>query len=115
MSRTTGFISFVGLEELQARLRENVRLEDVKQMVKYHGSQMQQTAKIICPHRSGDLARSITLEIKDGGFTAEVAPHMNYAGYVEWGTRYMEAQPYIRPAYMQESARFKAELARLVR
>ena len=115
MSRTSGFISFVGLEELQARLRENVRLEDVKTMVKYHGSQMQQTAHDLAPNDTGRLQDSIKLELTDGGFTAEVAPHTDYAAYVEYGTRFMEAQPYIRPAFMQESARFKAELARLVR
>ena len=51
----------------------------------------------------------------DNGLTAEVAPHTNYAGYVEWGTRFMNAQPYVRPAYMQESERFKEDLSKLMK
>ncbi len=47
--------------------------------------------------------------------TAEVAPGMNYAAYVEYGTRYMAAQPYMRPAFMQQSERFKADLAKLMK
>ena len=105
----------MGLEELQARLKENVKLEDVKNVVKYRGAQLQDVAQTICPRDSGELARHITLEITDGGYTAVVEAHKDYAGYVEYGTRYMEAQPYMKPAYMQESARFKEDLSKLVR
>ena len=76
---------------------------------------MQNVSQEICPRDTGTLSRSITLEMTDGGMTAEVAPHTNYAAYVEYGTRFMDAQPYMRPAYMQESARFKADLAKLMK
>ncbi len=104
-----------GFKEFQVKLKDNVKLDDVRRAVQYHGSQMEQTAKKICPNRHGHLQGSITLKERDGGFTAEVAPHMNYAGYVEWGTRYMAARPYIRPAFMQESQRFKEDLKRLMK
>ncbi len=42
-----------GFEELQARLKKNVKLEDVKVVVQYHGSQMQQTAHDLAPNRTG--------------------------------------------------------------
>ena len=76
---------------------------------------MQDVAQTVCPRQTGNLADSITLEIMDNGLTAEVAPHTNYAGYVEWGTRFMNAQPYVRPAYMQESERFKTDLSKLMK
>lgn len=104
-----------GFEELQARLKKNVKLENVKVVVQYHGSQMQQTAHDLAPNRTGQLQRSITHEERDGGFTAEIAPHTNYAAYVEYGTRYMAAQPYMRPAFMQQSERFKSDLAKLMK
>lgn len=104
-----------GFEELQARLKKNVKLENVKVVVQHHGSQMQQTAHDLAPNRTGQLQRSITHEERDGGFTAEIAPHTNYAAYVEYGTRYMAAQPYMRPAFMQQSERFKADLAKLMK
>ena len=111
MGRTA--VKLEGFEELQAKLKSNVKLEDVKTVVRYHGSEMQQTAQSVCPRDTGELADSITLELIDSGMTAEVAPHKNYAGYVEWGTRYMDAQPYIKPAYLQQSRRFKDDLKKL--
>ncbi len=113
MSRTA--VRLEGFEELQARLKKNATLEDVKTVVQDRGRQMQDVAQTVCPRRTGQLANGITLEILDEGLTAEVAPHTNYAGYVEWGTRFMSAQPYVRPAYMQESERFKADLSKLMK
>lgn len=113
MSRTA--VRLEGFEELQARLKKNATLEDVKTVVHDRGTQMQDVAQTVCPRRTGQLANGITLEILDGGLTAEVAPHTNYAGYVEWGTRFMNAQPYVRPAYMRESERFKEDLSKLMK
>ncbi|MDO4803886.1 MAG: HK97 gp10 family phage protein [Lachnospiraceae bacterium] len=111
MGRTA--VKLEGFKEFEAKLKKNVKLEDVKAVVQYHGSEMQQTAQIVCPRDTGNLAGSITLELTNGGMAAEVAPHTNYAGYVEWGTRFMDAQPYIRPAYLQQSKRFKDDLSKL--
>ena len=111
-------VKLEGFEELQARLKKNVKLEDVKTVVRYHGSEMQNTAQEICPRAAvngGTLARSIELELTNEGMTAEVAPHTNYAAYVEYGTRYMDAQPYMRPAFLQESQRFKDDLKKLMK
>ncbi len=108
-------VKLEGFDELQAKLKKNVKLEDVKVVVQYNGSEMQTTANLICPKDTSNLANSITLELTDGGFTAEVEPHMDYAAYVEYGTRYMSAQPYMRPAFMQQSARFKSDLSKLMK
>lgn len=108
-------VKLEGFDELQAKLKKNVKLEDVKVVVQYNGSEMQTTANLICPKDTSNLANSITLELTDGGFTAEVEPHMDYAAYVEYGTRYMSAQPYIRPAFMQQSERFKSDLSKLMK
>ena len=108
-------VKLEGFDELQAKLKKNVKLEDVKVVVQYNGSEMQTTANLICPKDTSNLANSITLELTDGGCTAEVEPHMDYAAYVEYGTRYMSAQPYMRPAFMQQSARFKSDLSKLMK
>lgn len=53
-------------------------------------------AKARVPVRTGALRNSIT---KAGhGNTWIVTALMHYAGYVEFGTRKMAAQPYLRPA-----------------
>lgn len=108
-------IKLEGFEELKAKLKKNVKLEDVQTVVQHRGSEMQSVAQHVCPRRTGALASSITLEISGNGLTADVEPHMNYAAYVEFGTRYMDAQPYIRPAFMQEGRRFQEDLSKLMK
>ena len=50
-------------------------------------------AMIYVPVRTGNLRRSIRV-IDDDSFGSDV----HYAGYVEDGTRYMSARPYMEPA-----------------
>ncbi len=62
---------------------------------------VQNDAKRRCPVDTGNLRRSIhTGNQQSGGTTAsvEVGTDVEYAGYVEFGTRFMPAQPYLRPA-----------------
>lgn len=108
-------VKLEGFDELQTKLKENAKLNVVKACVRKHGSEMQNTAHEICPRASGRLSDSITLELTNEGMTAEVAPHENYAAYVEYGTRFMDAQPYLRPAYLQESQRFKDDLKKIIK
>lgn len=53
-------------------------------------------AKSICPVDTGTLQASIVKEAIDNG--NRVGSRVDYAGYVEHGTRYQHAQPYLRPA-----------------
>lgn len=53
-------------------------------------------AQSLAPVRSGDLKGSIKKIGGAGNYF--VTATMSYAGYVEWGTRFMAAQPYLRPA-----------------
>ena len=63
---------------------------------------------------SGALREHIELDIKDGGLTAEVEPTMEYSAYVELGTRFMEAQPYLKPAFDEQKEKFKKDMKKLV-
>jgi HK97 gp10 family phage protein len=54
-------------------------------------------AKAIVPVDTGALKGSIKAAVI--GSNAVVEASMPYAGYVEWGTRKMAAQPYLRPAF----------------
>ena len=64
---------------------------------------------------TGTLKRSIRLEMLDNGFTAEVEPTAEYAAYVELGTRFMSAQPYLKPAYNEQKEKFKSDMDKLVK
>jgi HK97 gp10 family phage protein len=112
-------IKVKGLDKLQKKLKENVTLDDVKRVVRHHGSQlqdlMQDKADFKKGYQTGETKRSIGLEFKDNGFTADVAPETDYSPYLEYGTRFMEAQPFVKPAYDEQKEKFKRDLNRLMR
>lgn len=104
-----------GLEDLQKALKKNVTMDDVKNVVRKNGSDMQGKAQDKSPVDTGNLKRSIGLDITDSGFAAEVEAKAEYAPYVEYGTRFMDAQPYMKPAYNDQKTKFKSDMKKLVR
>ena len=119
-------IKLEGMEKLQVKLKKNVQMSDVKRVVRKNGSELQKKAQKNAPvgtpqstgipgYVGGTLKRSIGLDITDGGMTAEVEPTAEYAAYVEYGTRYMNAQPYMRPSYTAQKEMFKSYLKKLTR
>lgn len=112
-------IKIDGLKQLEKALKDNVTMDDVKRVVKTNGSQlqrlMQQNADFTRGYATGTTKRSIGLEIVDGGFTAEVEPQTEYSPYLEYGTRFMTAQPFVRPAYNEQKQKFKSDMDKLVR
>lgn len=110
-----GDIKIVGMEKLQKKLKKNIRMDDVRRVVRHNGAEMQGKAQDNAPVDTGTLKRSIGLDITDGGLTAEVEPTAEYAPYVELGTRFMEAQPYLKPAFDDQKEKFKQDMKKLVR
>lgn len=75
--------------------------------------EIQSTAKQLAPVDTGRLRNSIATEYADGGLTARIGTNVEYAPYVEFGTRRgQRAQPYLFPAFEQEWPRFLARLKR---
>jgi HK97 gp10 family phage protein len=66
-------------------------------LVKRTAAAIEGQAKVLCPVDTGALRNSIMVTEK-GEMSAEVGPHMEYGGYIEWGTVHMAAQPYLTPA-----------------
>lgn len=91
----------MGKEELAEFLGKHKKdvIEKSKKAVKIWGSEFQKAAKKHppTPHDTGTLVRSIRLDIADQGLTAVVYPTVHYAEYLEYGTRFMNAQPFMRP------------------
>lgn len=110
-----GDIKIVGMEKLQRKLKKNVRMDDVKRVVRHNGAEMQAKAQQNAPVDTGTLKRSIGLEITDGGMSAEVEPTAEYAPYVELGTRFMDPQPYLKPAFDDQKEKFKKDMKKLVK
>lgn len=112
-------IKVTGLDKLQKRLKENVTLDDVKRVVRHNGQQlhkkMQDKADFTRGYATGQTKQSIGLEIADGGMTASVGPETEHSPYLEYGTRFMDAQPFIRPAGNEQKAKFKRDMQKLVK
>ena len=58
-------------------------------------------AKMLQKPRTGNLRASIGSRVENLRQEAFVGSPVEYAPYVEYGTRYMQAKPYLRPALEQ--------------
>lgn len=114
-------LKVTGLKELQKGITERLAdfPKEIKNVVKQNGADMQtlmqENADFKKGYQSGTTKRSIGLEIKHGGLTAEVEPKTEYAPYLEYGTRFMDAQPFVKPAYDEQVQQFKKDMQRLVK
>lgn len=112
-------IRIEGLEKLQKQLKKNANMDIVKKCVRLNGlelqNKIQEKADFKKGYATGQTKRSIGLEISDGGLTAESGPKTEYAEYLELGTRFMDAQPFVKPALEEQSKIFERDLQRLVK
>lgn len=92
-NQTTVTIKFNHFPEIAAALPEKTKAVVAKAALDVEGN-----AKNTVPVDTGNLKSSISTEFENDGLTAIVAPHTEYAAYVEFGTRRMTAQPYMTPA-----------------
>lgn len=112
-------VKIYGLDKLEKKLKKNATLDDVKTVVKKHGSRMQDkivdNAEFTEGYQTGNTKRSIRGTIKDGGFTYEAGPTTHYSPYLEYGTRFMDAQPFVKPAFEKQKGEFKKDLKDLMK
>lgn len=73
------------------------------------GGKAETYAKQLCPVDTGRLRNSITHQQMDEN-TEVIGTNVEYAPYVELGTRKMTARPYLRPAAENHSAEYRAVL-----
>jgi len=100
-----------GAIELAKRLRQSAQsVPKIKNAVKKHGSELEKltkrNAKFTKGYATGETKRSVTLTIKSAGFEAQVKPGTEHAYFLELGTRFMGAQPFVTPALMKERPKF---------
>lgn len=124
-------IKFKGIADLEKGLAKKIPLDYVKRVVKQNGSELQEkimrNADFKEGYQTGTTKRSITLEFTDGDLTAKTGsidpvvnpesglPATEYSPYVEVGTRFMEAQPFVKPAWNEQKEQFKKNMQRLVK
>lgn len=71
------------------------------------GLQAEAYAKKACPVDTGNLKNSITNEVVMSEKAAYIGTNVEYAPYVELGTRKSRAQPFLEPAATQHSDTYK--------
>lgn len=112
-------VSFKGLDRFTKKLKENVTLDDVRKIVDTNGNRLvnimkrQTTSAYVKGYTTGDTAGSITKETRMLGLTVAVGPTMDYDPYVEFGTRYMSAEPIIRPSAEIIQPKFLGDLEKV--
>ena len=124
-------IKIEGLEELEKKLKKDVKMSEVKRTIRQNGKELQKRIQAKADFKghyewekgkgkvfkkpTGTTKRSVGLEIKDEGLAAESAPETEYSPYLEYGTRFMDAQPFVRPALEEQATQFKSDMQKLVR
>lgn len=109
-------VSLSGMNELQVALKKGTNLNAAKIVVQKNGDELNRNMKaqthdsFVKGYSTGQTARSINTNISDGGLTAKVGPTTEYAKYVEYGTRYMEAEPFIKPAFDKQKDKFISDM-----
>lgn len=78
-----------------------------KELVEKAAFELEARAKIEVPVDTGNLRNSIRTTFENGGMTGVVSTNVEYAAYVEYGTRFMAAKPYFTPATEQVRASFE--------
>ena len=93
--------------KVQVTVKDNTR-EIIAELQKQQTSfvalgaaQIQTQARVRVPVLTGNLRNSIQTEVytEDGQAVSETGPTADYSTYVEYGTRFQKAQPFMEPGY----------------
>jgi HK97 gp10 family phage protein len=93
MLKTTFIVEFDRFPEIAAKMPGQA-----SKVVRTTAFVIEARAKTLVPVDTGTLKSSISTTVEDGGLSAIVAPHTDYAAHVEFGTRRMSPRPYMIPA-----------------
>lgn len=72
----------------------------VTTMLERMGSAVAERARELAPKRSGYLVSTIGYTVRQSDKTVQIHADAKYAYFVEFGTRLMRAQPFLRPALL---------------
>lgn len=110
-----------GLDRLAEGLSRRAKLDAVRQTVRESGEQLaegmrrQADAAFVRGYATGATADSIHAEMTDDGLTAAVQPETEYSVFLEYGTRNMQPEPFVRPAFDAHKGAFVRALEQLMK
>lgn len=118
---------FSGFKELEKLMKKDENItQKVKRVVQKNGNELKNRMvrkadfrghmkgkKFVKP--TGATKRSITEKVAFSGLSVTVGPTTKYAPYLEYGTRFMEAQPFVRPAWTEQVPKFVRDLENIIK
>lgn len=110
--------SWEGLDALDEALAKQQKMTAVKQVVKKHTANLMTATQQAAPVDTGHLKQSGQAQISNDGFTGTVSYGngiVNYAAYVEFGTRFMDARKFVGIPFLSERMKFINDLKNLTR
>lgn len=116
----TGVEEVEGLANLQRKLRALAKLADphgaLWDVVQVGAQPFVNEMKMASPVKTGNLKKSIHELLSAQGETvfARIGPGLEYGIYPEFGTRYMAAQPYVRPGYERGKRQAVQDMSRAI-
>ena len=96
-------------ERVKARLREQT-----ERALEAAGLYVEGEAKLRCPVDTGNLRGSIDHKVDVDKGVVTVGTNVEYAAYVEKGTRKQKAQPYLTPAAEENKENIKTLVERYI-
>lgn len=112
-------------KKLINKLKKMKNIDDIKSVVKYHGGNLQRTAMkkasssgvFVKGYSEGFTRRDLQygLSIEDAGLTAVLKSRTDYAWYLEKGTRFMEAEPYMKPSLDEVKNDFIKDMNKIIK
>lgn len=112
--------NFQGFKELEALMKKSANVtQQVRTAVEKNGDflkdRMVRYADFTEGYQTGTTKRRIQEHIENGGMAVTVGPTTEYAPYLEYGTRFMEAQPFVRPAWTVQVPKFVRDLENIIK
>ena len=111
----SALISNLDAKKYSGKQIRNVVMKNGANLQEDAQKRMTKTVAYVKGYSKGTTRRSTTLSISDDGMTATVAPHTEYFPYVEYGTRFMEAEPTLNPAFQKIKQQFYKDVIGLVK
>lgn len=98
------------IQEDNAREIENAFNSQIAKALEEIGLLAEGYAKKACPVDTGRLRASITHKIDAGDDSVYIGTNVEYGKYVELGTRYSKAKPYLKPAATEHGSQYRSVL-----
>ena len=112
-------IEIEGADELVRSITKRVGRDRVNGVIRKNTidaqRRMMRNATFVKGYQTGFTKRSISFNLLPLELVGEVGPGSDYSVYLEYGTRYMDAQPFVIPTRNEQAPIFLRDMKNLIR